>query len=151
MILTLAYQGGRITATINTLRKNVDWRAGIVDRFVGKSQKWRRSAVAAEVLAAWKALPENADGLIFTLKDRHEVYDAIDALNLPFRYRPHMSRRGFAIALKDLGYDHADIGEAGDWEDPKSVRAYVPHDVNRQRRTLQGLRGKVRGKIGKAS
>ena len=74
---------------------------------------------------------------------------AAEPLNLPFHYRPHMSRRGFATTLKALGEDAVNIAGAGQWESPRSVEVYIQDDLNRTRVTLSKLRGKIHGKTKK--
>lgn len=147
ILTTLVYQGWRIGETLAVLRENVDFRGRKIHRFVAKSRKWRWAAVVPEVVAAWRGLPRRDDGRLFGFSHRYEVYRAIDKLGLPFHYRPHMSRRGFATALKDAGHDIADIMEAGQWEDPKSVQVYVADNIERQRRTLQNILRKKRGRV----
>ncbi|MCZ6849955.1 MAG: tyrosine-type recombinase/integrase [Alphaproteobacteria bacterium] len=151
LLETLAYQGWRITETIEVERANIDFQKARIQRWVSKSRRWRWVSVDREVCAAWAALPKNPDGRLFTYKERKAVYKAIDALGFPKKYRPHMSRRGFATELKNQGHDLLDIAEAGGWEDVKSVARYVQADLNRTRRTLSSLRGNSRGKRKKAS
>ena len=151
LLETLAYQGWRITETINVERANIDFKKSLIQRWVSKSRKWRWVSVEEEVCAAWATLPENVDGRLFTYNDRNAVYRAIDALGDLKKYRPHMSRRGFATELKNKGHDLLDIAEAGQWEDVKSVARYVHADLNRTRQTLSSLRGNARGKRNKAS
>ncbi len=151
LLETLAYQGWRITETIDIERAKIDFKKALIHRWVSKSRQWRWASVDKEVCAAWATLPENPDGRLFTYRDRKAVYKAIDALGVPKKYRPHMSRRGFATELKNQGHDTFDIAEAGQWEDVKSVARYVQADLNRTRQTLSSLRGKLRGKRRKAS
>lgn len=151
LLETLAYQGWRITETIEVERAKIDFKKARIQRWVSKSRKWRWVSVDREVCAAWATLPKNTDGRLFTYMDRWAVYKAIDALGFTKKYRPHMSRRGFATELKNQGHDVFDIAEAGQWEDVKSVARYVQSDLNRTRQTLSSLRGNARGKRKKAS
>ncbi|MCZ6495856.1 MAG: tyrosine-type recombinase/integrase, partial [Alphaproteobacteria bacterium] len=151
LLETLAYQGWRITVTIDIERANIDFKKARIQRWVSKSRQWRWASVDKEVCAALATLPENPDGRLFTYRERKAVYKAIDALSFLKKYRPHMSRRGFATELKNHGHDLLDIAEAGQWEDVKSVARYVQADLNRTRQTLSSLRGDSRGKRKKAS
>lgn len=146
LVTTLVYQGWRITETLRTMRADIDWKEDRVSRYVTKSKEWRITPIGPEVMAVWKNLPERDDGRLFSYGNALVVYRAIDALGLPFHYRPHMSRRGFATALKSMGHDTLDIMQAGNWQSERSVRVYIADDVDRVRRTLGSIRGKIRGK-----
>jgi len=139
-ILTLAYQGWRITETLRTKHSLINWKEKTLARQVAKSGKWHTVAIEPDVIDAWKTLPLHGDGRLFSWKDRYAFYRAIDALGLDFHYRPHMSRRGFATELKNRGVDKAGIAEAGQWEDERSVGVYVADNLERQRATLAILR-----------
>lgn len=139
VLMTVVYQGWRITETLNLNRGLVNWKKKTIQRLVAKSGKWKTAPVNPDVIDAWKSLPENEDGRIFSIKDRFAFYWLVDNLGLDSHYRPHSSRRGFATHLKNQGVDEAGIAEAGQWEDKKSVSVYVGDDIERQRATLAKL------------
>lgn len=146
LLETLVYHGWRVTETLMIEREKIEWRSAIVERWVTKSKEWRRTAVDGIVLKKWRALPEHKDGRLFSYEDRHQVYRSIDALDLPFHYRPHMSRRGFATDLNALGETDISIAQAAQgWKDPRSVHVYTQTDLDQNRMTLGRLRGKLRG------
>ena len=136
----LVYQGWRISEVLNAQRLRIDWQAGTIRRRVSKSGKWRTTAIDWQILELIAALPPRDDGRIFRWQTRFAFYRSIDALELDFHYRPHQSRRGFATALKNDGADAADIAQASQWEDTRSVSVYVADDIERQRRTITRLR-----------
>ncbi len=146
LLTTFQRQGWRVTETLRIERARIDWRRQLVERWVTKSKKWRKAAVDAAVLPLWSRLDKREDGRLFSYKDRHEVYRAVDALETGLHFRPHMARRGFATALKDEGADLDDIMRSGGWDDPKSVRVYIRDDVERNRQIISRIGARLGAK-----
>lgn len=153
LLMTLQIHGWRISETIRIREDKIDWDNAQIERWVGKSQEWRRAPVDHEILKAWRTLPKRDDGYLFHYKHRTQVYDVLKRLKkrlgLKMPYTPHMSRRGFATALRDLGYGNDDIRDAAQWADSQSVETYVRDDPERVRPVFEELRGRIRGKLKK--
>ena len=147
LILTLAYQGWRISETLNVRRDKFYPELGEVERFVSKSREWHRTPLDPEVCAAWQDLPHNSDGRIFSYPGYNAVYDKLKELQdtTGIYYRPHMSRRSFATELSRRGADAVAIAQAGNWKNPKSVERYIQRNTDDARATLSLLRGEGRG------
>lgn len=142
LILTLVYQGWRITETLSTKLENVDFDKLRVRRFVAKSRKWVWTALDPDVAEAWKAMPERDDGYIFPWRTRGAVYDHIEPLakKCGVKITPHMFRRGFATTLLEHGADLKSIAKAGNWQSINSVAIYADANLDHARDTLKKLK-----------
>jgi len=142
-LITLAYQGWRITETLMVKRENFEPENARVRRWVSKSRKWKWAALDPVVCREWKKLPEREDGRMFPWTDRWAFYRDAKPLfeALKIEWTPHMSRRGFATALIEAGSDLKSIQVTGGWEDLKSVLVYASVDLAQSRKTLAKLRG----------
>jgi len=148
ILVTLAYQGWRITETLQVRRDKFDPDNARVQRWVSKSRTWKWTPLDPEVCRLWQMLPERADGFIFPYRDRHNFYRVLRPVleSLGVEYTPHMSRRGFATALLEAGENLEAIKVAGGWEDLRSVALYSHVDIEQARRTIGKLRGRMRGR-----
>lgn len=148
ILVTLAYQGWRITETLMVRREKFDVANCRVQRWVSKSRTWKWTPLDVEVCRLWQTLPERPDGFLFPYRDRHNFYRALRPVirRLGVEYTPHMSRRGFATALLEAGENLEAIKVAGGWEDLRSVALYSHVDIEQARRTIGKLRGRMRGR-----
>ena len=148
ILVTLAYQGWRITETLMVRREKFDVAGCRVQRWVSKSRTWKWTPLDVEVCRLWQTLPKRADGFLFPYRDRHNFYRALRPVlnDLGVEYTPHMSRRGFATALLEAGENLEAIRVAGGWEDLRSVALYSHVNIEQARRTIGKLRGRVRGR-----
>lgn len=137
LLMVLVYQGWRITETLELKRYNISNEEPSVNRWVSKSQEWVRTPLNPAVWEALLSLPKNPDGLVFSYHNRWNVYREID--KLCDDYRPHQSRRGFATALSDLGFNIKDIAAAGAWKDERSAARYVNVDYETAQRAVLAL------------
>jgi len=145
ILVTLAYQGWRITETLMVRREKFDPANARVQRWVSKSRTWKWTPLDPEVCRLWQTLPERADGFMFPWgQDRHNFYRVLRPVlkNLGLEYTPHMSRRGFATALLERGADLKSIMVAGHWGDIRSVELYAHVNVEQARKTIDLLRAK---------
>lgn len=151
ILVTLAYQGWRITETLMVRRDKFDPEKARVQRWVSKSRTWKWTPLDPEVCRLWQTLPNRSDGFMFPYRDRHNFYRALRPVLacLGVYYTPHMSRRGFATALIEQGADLESIRVAGGWEDLRSVALYSHVDIDQARRTIGKLRGRKWGKTRK--
>lgn len=157
LLTVLAYQGWRITETLNIKRANIDFEANTIKRLVSKSQVWRWTPLDPDAAQAIEDLPERADGYVFPWRTRGAAYKHIRPLaqKLGITFTPHMARRGFATALHAAGADAKSIAMAGNWEDPRSVLPYIQTGLDHARATIdklpkrQGKRGEKMGGKGR--
>ncbi len=151
ILVTLAYQGWRITETLMVRREKFDPENARVQRWVSKSRTWKWTPLDPEVCRLWQTLSVRADGFLFPYRDRHNFYRSLRPVlrRLGVEYTPHMSRRGFATALLERGANLESIKVAGGWEDLRSVALYSHVDIDQARRTIGKLRGRKWGKTRK--
>lgn len=148
ILVTLAYQGWRITETLMVRRDKFDAANCRVQRWVSKSRTWKWTPLDPEVCRLWQTLPHRPDGFLFPYRDRHNFYRSLRPLlkRLRRHWTPHMSRRGFAAALIEQGADLKSVMAAGGWQDIRSVVIYADANVEQARRTIGLLRARERAK-----
>ena len=154
ILVTLAYQGWRITETLMVRRDKFDPENARVQRWVSKSRTWKWTPLDPEVNRLWQTLPERPDGFMFGWgQDRHNFYRSLRPIlkRLGVEYTPHMSRRGFATALLEAGENLEAIKVAGGWEDLRSVALYSHVDIEQARRTIGKLRANPRAEARKVA
>lgn len=147
-----AYQGWRVTETLNIRRDKIDEKEPRMLRFVSKSRKWRWAALDPEVWQDLLALPKSGDGYVFPWRTRHKFYRGVLAElreKIGEDFTPHRARRGFATELIEAGADLKSIMAAGSWEDLKSVAVYAHADLDQARKTIDKRRAVFRATAGK--
>jgi len=154
-ILTIFYQGWRISETLESREDKVNLRQGTIEIWVPKVGEWQTLHLHEDVSKALaKRLPVGRpDGRIFPWRDRHQVYDWLGPLckKLKIKFTPHMARHEFGGAMRDLGAHPRDIVDAGSWTSEKSTMRYSQapdraKDLLKKLKVDAEPRGETRGK-----
>lgn len=142
VLMVLAFQGWRITETLNIQREWIDFDNCQIRRWVSKSRKWRWAPIRPEIAEAVGCLPIRDDGLVFPWRDRNNFYRDVTrplSAKLGIKFTPHMARRCFATTLHNMGVSPLSIASAGNWESVDSLIPYIKIDIDHQRETLEKL------------
>ena len=155
-LVCLFVQGWRVSEPLRLTWDIVDLERAQCERWIAKSRKWRRQALAEETVIALANLPLPAsgkrEGRLFPWRERWDVYRWLRPLCAAagVRFTPHMARHSAATWARENGADLKEIMRAFGWSDLKSVLRYADVTVDDQRATLArsaaALAGKTAGK-----
>lgn len=144
LLITLYYQGWRISEALTLRRPNVDFENGTVRLYVGKVLTEKSMILHPETAAALKAGQWHRGDYAFPWADRHGVYRELRPLckAVGVKLTPHMLRHTYASELAERGAGPKDLVALGSWTDEKSVLRYM-HPSNDHLLRLTGSRGTV--------
>lgn len=114
----------------------------------GRAQRWTEKPIHPDV---WQLLANDPGALeadrLFPWTNRWQVYRALAPVckAAGVAFTPHMARHSMATWMVDQGVDLLPLMEAGDWEDPRSVRRYSGRNALKRVRAANRKLGRLVG------
>ncbi|HEY1430786.1 MAG TPA: tyrosine-type recombinase/integrase [Stellaceae bacterium] len=155
-VLWFLRQGTRISDTLQITWSDIDLDPAreTCRLLVGKTQRWRETALDPDVAEALRAIPEDQrQGPLFPWRQKSGVYRWLRPLvrELGIQFTPHQGRHTLGKRLNDAGAGLRTIMEALGHADVKSSLRYQAGDIAIVRLALHNLAAKrAQGRTGAA-
>lgn len=138
LLSLIFFQGRRVGDALKTRGEQIDLSAQLFGQRIGKTDKWKWSALHPRVfilLANRAPLPQ---GKILRWNHYQSAHFHLKKLckTVGVDFTFHMARHSFATWLRRKKVDLKAVKELGDWKSLKSVQRYQDVDVEDQRELL---------------
>jgi integrase len=127
LLIWLFHQGSRISEALSVRWDKIDLRAGTVDIYISKVDRWVRNALRPAVVVALANVEDQTGRVFYRWNSRRAVYAVLWPLcaRLGVRFTPHMARHSMATWANAAGVPTRTIMEMGNWFDHKAVMRYT--------------------------
>lgn len=138
LLSLIFFQGRRVGDALKIRGEQIDLSARLFGQRIGKTDKWKWSALHPRVFSLLANRAPLPPGKILRWNHYQSAHFHLKKLcdRLGVRFTFHMARHSFATWLRRAKVDLKAVKELGDWKSLKSVQRYQDVDVEDQRELL---------------